>query len=246
MLSYQHSYHAGNRADVHKHEILARLLAILTEKDRPLTYIETHAGRGIYDLTSAEAQKTGEATEGICALLQEAALPEAHPYMQALAATRLMHGPNSYPGSPAIARHMLRPQDVLHLCELHPQEVRYLRAAIKAKNIHIHHRNGYEVALALCPPTPLRGLALIDPSYEVKSEYEQAAQCAATLHQKWPQAVIVLWYPMLKAGLHQQMLTTLEAAALPMLHLPHQWCSPEEVRGMYGSGILIINPPYGF
>lgn len=246
MLSYQHIYHAGNRADIHKHEVLSRLLVSLTAKDRPITYFETHAGRGLYDLSAPEAQKTGEAKAGIDALLAHAPLPDAHPYMQALAAVRNKHGAHAYPGSPAIARHLLRAQDVLHLCELHPQEVSHLRAAMKGRNVHIHHRDGYEAVMALCPPIPLRGLAMIDPSYEVKSEYEKAAQCAVVLHRAWPQGVIALWYPMLKAGLHEAMIEDLRKAELPLLHLPHQWCAPDEVRGMYGSGMLLINPPYDF
>ena len=246
MLSYQHIYHAGNLADVHKHRILAQLLAVLTTKDRPLTYIETHAGRGLYDLMAPEAKKTGEAKHGIEALLRDAPLPASHPYAQALAAIHERHGPTVYPGSPAIARHLLRKQDVLHLFELHPQEVQHLKRAMKGPSIHIHPRDGYEGALALCPPQPLRGLALIDPSFEVKSEYETVVEFMQKLHSIWPQACIALWYPMLKNGLYQPMLERLLAHEWPITHHATQWSTPEETRGMFGSGMVLVNAPYGF
>ncbi|OZA07309.1 MAG: 23S rRNA (adenine(2030)-N(6))-methyltransferase RlmJ, partial [Rhodobacterales bacterium 17-64-5] len=121
MLSYQHLYHAGNLADVHKHSALAWMLDYLTRKDKPLSYIETHAGRGVYDLSAPEAVKTGEAAAGIA--LAESVFPPDHPYRQRLDEARAGYGPQAYPGSPLIAALGLREGDTLHLAELHRQEV---------------------------------------------------------------------------------------------------------------------------
>ena len=169
MLSYQHIYHAGNLADVQKHALLAWMLEYLTQKDKPLSYIETHAGRGLYDLGSDEALKTGEAQAGID--LAEGWFPADHPYIQRLTECRAMFGPRAYPGSPMIAALGLRETDTIHLAELHPQENAALKANLGDFGANIQKRDGFEMALALTPPTPRRGLLLIDPSYEVKDDY---------------------------------------------------------------------------
>lgn len=246
MLSYQHAYHAGNRADVHKHAMLAALLVALTQKDRGITYIETHAGRGLYDLASPESHKTGEAKDGIISLINTPFLPEDHPYMQTLHAIRKTHGASAYPGSPAIAQHLLRPQDTLHLFELHPQEHLHLKQTITGKNVHIHHADGYTGTLAKVPTQLTRGLVLIDPSFEIKSEYESVVEFIIQLHAAWPQTVIALWYPMLKARLHEAMVESLLSKDWPSHHDEHTFADPQVVRGLYGSGMVLINPPYQF
>jgi len=244
MLSYQHAYHAGNAADVHKHLHLAMVLRRLTEKPRPLTYMETHAGRGLYDLASTEARKTAEADAGITAMLGEGRVP-AGPYRDVLAAVRARCGETAYPGSPLIAAEVLRRSDQLHLMELHPREHAALKQALTAPNIHIHKRDGYEGVLALAPPTPRRGMVLVDPSYEVKSEYEQVAEFTVRLHARWPQAVVMLWYPILPAGLHEGLRRRLEAAGLPALLIHEVDMPPHWEKGMRGSGVAVINLPYG-
>jgi len=244
MLSYQHAYHAGNAADVHKHLHLALLLKRLTEKPKPLTYMETHAGRGLYDLASAEARKTAEADAGITAMLAEGRVP-AGPYRDVLESIRARHGESAYPGSPLIAARMLRGNDRLHLMELHPREHAALKRTLKAPNIHIHKRDGFEGVLALSPPTPRRGLVLIDPSYEVKSEYEAAGDFVLKLLTKWPQAVVMLWYPVLPAGLHEGLRDRLVTAGLPDLMVHEVEMPPHWEKGMHGSGVIIANLPYG-
>lgn len=146
MLSYQHSYHAGCIADVHKHTLLSILLTSLTQKERPISYVETHAGRGLYDLGSEDSQKTGEAEHGIMALQHAGILPNDHPYMEALLKVQGRLGPLAYPGSPGIAKEILRPQDHLHLMELHPGEIKHLYRHFRSPNHHIHFRDGYEGA----------------------------------------------------------------------------------------------------
>lgn len=246
MLSYQHIYHAGNRADVHKHRLLCALLAALLAKDRPISYLETHAGSGLYDLEAAEALKTGEAVDGVEAVLRAGGIPDSEPWLAALRATRAMHGKRAYPGSPALARQLLRPGDVMHLFELHPQAVRELRRNLKGPGVHIHHRDGYEGALAIAPPTPRRGLVLVDPSYEVKTEYQTAADFVLSLLGKWPQACVALWYPLLPAALHEAMLARLSGKHMHLTDHRTQWLEPGPGPGMYGSAVVVLNPPWGF
>jgi 23S rRNA (adenine2030-N6)-methyltransferase len=243
MLSYQHSYHAGNLADVQKHAMLAWMLDYLTQKDKPLSYIETHAGRGLYDLTSPEATKTGEAAVGIARI--EAHLPSDHPYRRSLSQVRARFGPTSYPGSPLIAALSLRDGDVMHLAELHPQERTALAANLGPWGAHIQHRDGFEMALAVCPPTPRRGLMLIDPSYEVKADYDRIPRLIGQIARKWNVGIIALWYPTLTDAPHRTMLAELAAAFPGALRAEVTFPPARDGHRMIGSGLFVINPPYG-
>ena len=248
MLSYQHAYHAGCPADVHKHAALARLLVRLTAQDEPLTLIETHAGRGLYDLRAPEAKKTGEAQQGIVRLLAEGKLAPSHPLAKIIAQTRRKHGPSAYPGSPLIAHALLRPNDRIHLMELHPQEHAALVDLLGDEdNVFIQYRDGFEATYEMAPPTPKRGLVLIDPSFEVKTEYTLTAEFIIDLNAKWPDAIILLWYPLLKAGYYKDMVEALEDGMLPGLHRREiHFAKPENVRGMFGSGLIAVNLPTAF
>ena len=239
MLSYQHLYHAGNAADVHKHAALALALDYLTRKDKPLTYIETHAGRGLYDLAAPEALKTGEAAQGI-ARLQSSFAPD-HPYSRALAA----QPDGLYPGSPAIARALLRAQDRLHLAELHPQEFDALKANLRAPNVTTYKQDGLALAQSLCPPEPRRGMMLVDPSYEVKDDYAQIPTWLAAITRKWNVGIVMLWYPILTSGAHRPMLTALRSAHKDALIHEVAFPPAREGHRMIGSGLFIVNPPYG-
>ena len=243
MLSYQHAYHAGNLADVHKHALLAWALAYLTAKDKPLTYIETHAGRGLYDLSGTEADKTGEAAAGITRA--ESWLPADHPYRRRLAEVRATHGAQSYPGSPLIAATSLRETDVMHLCELHPQEFRALETNLAPWGAHISQVDGLEAALTLTPPTPRRGMMLIDPSYEVKTDYDHIPQIITKVVKRWNVGIIALWYPILLDVPHLTMLATLTRDFPEALRSEVRFPPMREGHRMAGSGMFIINPPYG-
>ncbi|MCB1784332.1 MAG: 23S rRNA (adenine(2030)-N(6))-methyltransferase RlmJ [Alphaproteobacteria bacterium] len=246
MLSYQHIYHAGCLADVHKHASLCILLETLTAKDKPLTYLETHAGRGLYDLNSLEAQKTGEAAAGILRIKSENRLPAEHPYTKALAQCEKQQGPNIYPGSAALAAALLRQMDKMHLMELHPQEILALQHNMKNTNAQMYQRDGYEGLLALSPPTPRRGLVFIDPSYEIKTEYQDIPRHIEKLVRKWNVAVIAIWYPLLPANNHKPMLERLQALNLPK-SFTHEVTFPpaNEGHGMIGSGMFYANIPFG-
>ena len=243
MLSYQHAYHAGNRADVHKHAFLACVLAYMQRKDKPLTVMETHAGRGLYDLGAPEAVKTKEAEAGVTALLERFA-PD-HPYRQVVETVRKAHGPHAYPGSPLIAATMKRPGDRLHLAELHPQEHAALEKAMPRSNVHIYKEDGFPWAARRCPPTPRRGLMLIDPSYELAHDYTGLPDFLEGLHQLWPVGVIMLWYPILKSGAQEEMAAMLAAATFPgQMQHEVRFDAKATRHGLIGSGLFMINAPY--
>lgn len=241
MLSYQHAYHAGNLADVQKHAALAWVLDYLTRKPKPLTYIETHAGRGLYDLTGPEARKTGEAAGGVLRLT----VPPAHPYARVLAETRQRFGPTAYPGSPLVAALMLRHIDSLLLAELHPQEHAALHAALHPLGAQVHRADGLDFALARTPPTPRRGLLLIDPSWEVKDDYETVPRTLLALHRKWNVGTLMLWYPILEDAPHRAMVRAVTDAAPGTLVAEVRFPPLRPGHRMQGSGLLTINPPWG-
>ena len=243
MLSYQHAFHAGNLADVHKHALLATALARLTDKPKALSYIETHAGRGLYDLGAEAALKTGEARQGITFALAAGWLPPGHPLRAALDGVRARHGRNAYPGSPLIAAQFLRPGDQAHLAELHPAE--HAALAGVAGVARIHHQDGFAMANALIPPTPRRGMLLIDPSYEVKADYDRIPPWIARMARKWNVGVIALWYPILTDDRHRPMAQALAAAHPQALHSEVRFPPARPGHGMVGSGMFVINPPFG-
>jgi 23S rRNA (adenine2030-N6)-methyltransferase len=244
MLSYQHGYHAGNLADVHKHALLASALAYLAAKDKPLFYMETHAGRGVYDLSDAMARKTGEAAQGIARALPWFA-PD-HPYARAIAATRAGQGASAYPGSPMIAAHLLRPDDHLHLAEAHPAEVAAMRAAMLPTQAVVHHGDGFALARAKLPPMPRRGMLLIDPSYETEDDYRGLPKFLADIARKWNVGVIALWYPILTDARHRTMTDALDALNLPrVLHHQVRFAPARPGHRMVGSGMFVVNAPFG-
>lgn len=243
MLSYQHSYHAGNLADVHKHAALAWVLDYMTAKDKPLTYLETHAGRGLYDLSDPAARKTGEAQAGILRLASDIA-PD-HPFALVLASIRGVHGPNAYPGSPLIAAEFLRARDQLLLAELHPAEHAALEDTLASSKARIFRQDGWEMAQTQVPPAPRRGLMLIDPSYELKTDYRDVPRHIAKITRAWNVGVIVLWYPLLRDKRHGAMLETLVSKYPQALSHEVHFSAARAGHGMVGSGLFVINPPFG-
>lgn len=244
MLSYQHGYHAGNLADVHKHGLLAWMLGYLTRKDKPLSYLETHAGRALYDLSSDEAVKTGEAAQGIQKV--KGWFDTAHPYARVLADVHTESGTTAYPGSPLIAAKLLRDSDNIDLAELHPAECEALRDAMLPYPATAHHIDGWQMAMSRCPPDPRRGMLLIDPSFEVKADYVTIPKFMAQIHRKWPVGVLALWYPILADDRHKPMtdalLQVIPDATMHEVRFP----PARKGHGMVGSGMFVVNPPYGF
>lgn len=242
MLSYQHHYHAGNLADVHKHALLAWVLDYMASKDKPLSYLETHAGRGLYRLDSSEARRTGEAEAGILRL--ERAFAPTHPYLRAIDATRAAHGKYHYPGSPLIAAHLLRMVDRITLAELHPQEHAALTQVMRDR-ARVEKRDGFSLMQALCPPEPRRGVMMIDPSYEVKADYETIPKFIATIHRKWNVGVIMLWYPILSAGLHEGMIARITSDHPQAQVFEARFPPIREGHRMIGTGLVALNAPWG-
>ena len=241
MLSYQHIYHAGNLADVHKHSLLAWMLDYLTRKDKPVSYIETHAGRALYDLTAPEAVKTGEAAQGI-ARAKTWFAPD-HPYLRSLAQTSEIHGKNAYPGSPMIAVQRLRDTDAITLAELHPTE--HLNLELSLPTATCRKTDGFALGHAMLPPTPRRGLMLIDPSFEIKDDYTAIPGHIKKYVRAWNVGIIVLWYPILTAGSHHSMLKSLENDHPDALRHEVRFPPARPGHGMIGSGLFVIRPPFG-
>lgn len=243
MLSYQHIYHAGNPADLHKHMLLAWALDYMCRKDKPLSYIETHAGRGLYHLDAAEALKTGEALAGIGRVHQ--ALPADHPYTRAIASVQARHGATAYPGSPLIAAQFLRRSDQMTLAELHPREHAALVGVMAPYRADLRQVDGLHMLRALIPPTPRRGLVMIDPSYEVKTDYDILPDTIASLRRKWPVGVILLWYPRLTTGAQDGMLARMRTAHPDAAFFDLDFPPVRPGHRMIGSGLAVLNPPFG-
>lgn len=245
MLSYQHGFHAGNFADVHKHLLLTLLLQALNRKAKPWCYLETHSGRARYDLAGDQAQKTGEYRTGIARLWQRPAPAPVQAYLDQvvqLNGERL----SVYPGSPLLAARLARAEDRISLMELHPAEAQALKAVFREdRRVAVHHRDGYEGVLSQLPPKPNRGLVLIDPAFEVKQEYAQLVRFLVKAHRRWPNGCFAIWYPLLPAGLWRDMKAALVATGIrKVLCSELEVAAAEGERGMYGSGMLVINPPW--
>jgi len=248
MLSYQHEYHCGNHADVLKHSILALTVRALQRKDKPLRVIDAHAGSGIYDLGSAEAQRNAEFRTGISRVMAAASPPlELEPYLAAVRA--LNPDANTlrrYPGSPQIACHLLRPQDHLELLELHPQALALLRRSFgHDARVHIHDRDSYEGLPGLVPPPERRGLVLMDPSYEVRQERAAVLGALSAGHARWPGGTWLVWYPLLRDPHTARLPAKLTATGMRKIFRAELQVESEGHMGLRGSGMLIINPPYG-
>lgn len=246
MFSYKHSFHAGNHADVLKHITQLALFNSLKQKSKPFSYIDTHAGAGLYDLDSAEANKTGEYKEGVGRLVNKnLESPLAMQYLQLIAN---YHSRNLYPGSPMIALDEVRQADKITLMEWHNTEIGHLKRYLsRHENVGVHHRDGFEGLLAMLPPTPARGLVLIDPPYERVDEYQKVVDTVTKACKKWPHGIMAVWYPLL-IGSKNNAPKLLEG--LSKVNCKNQFAIEMEVmskdaeRGMYGSGVCIINPPW--
>lgn len=245
MLSYQHLYHAGNMADVHKHALLAWSLAYMTAKDKPLTYFETHAGRGLYDLAAPEAARTGEAAAGIAVAEPLGWFPDGHPFAGVLAEVRGAHGPSAYPGSPLVATSLLRPTDRVRLYELHPREFAALDEAMQGTGAEVAQIDGLAAVLSAVAPDPARGMVLIDPSYEIKSDYTDLVPWIARMHKRWPVGVVMLWYPILNDDRHLGLTADFDTRFPDAFRHEVRFPPAREGHRMVGSGIAMLNAPYG-
>ncbi|CEG56669.1 23S rRNA (adenine(2030)-N(6))-methyltransferase RlmJ [Legionella fallonii] len=249
MLSYQHGYHAGNFADVIKHISLTRLLAYLTQKDKPLFYLETHSGKGLYHLKDRQAEKTGEYKEGIQPIWDNRnSLPTIFKeYIHAIKRLNETGFLNFYPGSPYLALQALRPQDRAYFCELHPAEFEALAHIPRFnKKAHLSNTDGIAALNALLPPPEKRGLIFIDPSFEIKEEYKQIPLAIKRSFTRFATGVYCLWYPVVNKKLTEQLIRGMkEIKANNAVRVEFNLTlAPKD--GMTGCGLWIINPPYTF
>jgi 23S rRNA (adenine2030-N6)-methyltransferase len=248
-MNYRHAFHAGNFADVHKHIVLLTLLSRLQLKDGALSILDTHAGSGIYDLGADQPQRTGEWRDGIARLYGETRAPAS--VLEYLNQVRAINpspaSPRIYPGSPRLLAERLRPQDRLMLCELEPDTLADLRSAMSAyPGTAIHARDGWEALGALLPPREAkRGLVLIDPPFETPNELQRLADALIATHTRWPQGVLLAWYPIKDRPTVDRFLRKLNRASLPDA-LVCELCvhEPSNQLRLNGSGLVIINAPW--
>ena len=241
-MNYRHAYHAGNFADCMKHAILLVLLKSLARKPAGFCVLDTHAGCGQYDLSSEEAQKTGEWKSGIGRLL-DSEDPALQDYLSAVRDLGL------YPGSPALARHALRPQDQLVACELHPEDVRPLRRLFRDDpQVSIHHRNGYEALRALLPPKDLkRGLVLIDPPFEKLDDFTQCAEAISLIRNRFRAGIVAVWYPIKHRTPVRAFYNALKDAGIRDILACEFLLRPAlDPSRLNGCGMLVVNAPFGF
>ena len=247
MLSYRHGFHAGNFADVLKHSLLALAINSLKQKDKPFVYIDTHAGAGKYSLKSDFAQKTGEYESGIARLWKTGAIPdEARDYLAAIRAENTGKQLVRYPGSPQLVRRLIRAQDRLLLSELHGSDYEALRQLYAGdKQVGVAKEDGLAMLHKKLPPIQRRGLILIDPSYEVKAEYGKVIEALQTAYRHFATGIYALWYPVLERAETERFLQRIKETAIPkQLRIEHCIAGDGAVRGMTGSGMLFINPPW--
>ena len=266
MLSYQHSYHAGNHADILKHFVLSYVMEYLNKKEKPYTFFDTHSASGVFDLLDNKSLKTSEAQNGIIKLINQNDLPQQLDVYLNVVKDNLKN--NIYFGSPKIEEFFIRQQDTLILSELHPSEFQNLKNNFHktSKNVQIHNRNGWEMIKALTPPKTKRGAVLIDPSYEQKEDYDIAAKTISFINKKWSNGIILLWYPLLKYRqdeinfMIQSICNNVKENNQNTEIVNLQLCIADKdshtevelsenaeinkIPRLYGSGMLVINAPY--
>ena len=246
-VNYRHEFHAGNFADVHKHVVVLALLERLKRKPKPVFYLDTHAGRGWYDLRSTDATRGNEWSNGVARLKGFApAADDLRRYVDTLAATTA--GAERYPGSPILALHSLRDGDRSVLVEQQIAEAHALEQSIRGRRgVSVVCGDGYAALQTYLPPRENRGLVLIDPPYESENEYRQVATAFERAIARWPNGVLALWYP-IKAGPDAQRLrTTLRDSGLRKLLMLELSVRPaDSPLGLNGSGLIVANPPWQF
>ncbi len=249
-MNYSHTFHAGNFADVFKHVVLVALLESLTRKDKPLFFLDTHAGRGRYDLAGAEAQRSGEADAGIHRLAAAGAVaPAVDRYLELVrscnrANTRRIR---YYPGSPLLASMLLRPGDRLAVCDIERREATALRREFAGdRRVAVHLRDGHEALRALLPPAERRGIALIDPPYEAQEQdLSLVADSLAAAQRRWPEGVYAAWYPIKRGAASAVFHASLAARGVARLLVAELSVHPlDNAVGLNGSGLVILNPPW--
>jgi 23S rRNA (adenine2030-N6)-methyltransferase len=251
-MNYRHAYHAGNFADVVKHAALSRLVEYLKLKDKAFRVIDTHAGIGLYDLSSEEAQKTGEWLDGIGRLLEAKISPDAQallaPYLEAVKSDNPEGSVEIYPGSPLIVRRLMRPQDRLSAIELHPQDFRRLKNLFAGDfQVRTIELDGWLALGAHLPPKEKRGLVLVDPPFEQEGEFDRLVDGLVRAHRRWPGGIYALWYPIKDRAAVSQFRAGLKVSGIQkILDVAFEVRQPSRDERLDGSGLVVVNPPFVF
>ena len=246
-MNYRHIFHAGNPADVMKHAVLALIVDHLRAKAAPFCVLDAHAGIGRYDLDSESARKTLEFQDGIGRLFgHPAPHPALQPYLDAVAALNPDGRLRWYPGSPRLARALLRDQDRLVLNELHPDDWQTLKAEFAGdRQTTVHKADAYQALRAHLPPKEKRGLVLIDPPFEQPDEFARMAEGLKAAHRRWPTGVYALWYPIKERPAVWRFQEAVENTGIPKILMVELTWHPEDTHlRLNGSGLLIVNPPW--
>jgi 23S rRNA (adenine2030-N6)-methyltransferase len=254
-MNYRHAFHAGGFADVIKHIVLVRMLTYLQDKQAAFRVIDTHAGAGVYDLASDEARRGGEWLTGIARIMQarfsETTAPLLKPYLDIVRAFNPQAQLKAYPGSPLIARALLRPQDRMTACEVEPKaRKRLIEALRRDTQARVVDLDGWMALPAFVPPKERRGLVLIDPSFEQKNEFERLAAGFAEAFAKWPTGSYLLWYPVKSRratdALARDVAVAVGAGPSPgkCLRLEFSVAPQQAGAALASAGLLMVNPPY--
>jgi 23S rRNA (adenine2030-N6)-methyltransferase len=250
-MNYRHAFHAGNFADVLKHVVLIMLIEYLKKKPAPFFYLDTHAGRGRYDLSEAQAQRSGEYKGGIGRLLEEraASLPaEISTYVNLVreSAGKEHSAITAYPGSPVIVAALRRPSDRLVLMETLPKEASALSAALgRQRLVSVLESDGYAALKAQLPPRENRGLVLIDPPYESDLEFDRVLAALEVGHERWPTGTYCVWYPLTdRAGPLRFRQNLQHSGIRKVLDVTLNVLPADAQVGMSGAGLVIVNPPW--
>jgi 23S rRNA (adenine2030-N6)-methyltransferase len=254
-MNYRHAFHAGGFADVIKHIVLARILTYLHDKPAAFRVIDSHAGAGLYDLTAEEASRGGEWLTGIARIMQarfsETTAPLLKPYLDIVRAFNPQRDLQTYPGSPLIARALLRPQDRLVACEVEPKARKRLIDALRRDTqARVVDLDGWVALPAFVPPKERRGLVLIDPSFEQKDEFERLANGFGEAFAKWPTGSYLLWYPVKSRratdSLARHVAAAVAEASSPGTCLRLEFSVAPQQAGsqLTSAGLLIVNPPW--
>ncbi|MNF67032.1 Ribosomal RNA large subunit methyltransferase J [compost metagenome] len=247
-MNYRHAFHAGNHADVLKHYVLSRLIALLSRKEAPFAYLDSHAGVGLYDLQGDQASRTGEWLQGIARLWQAEDIPDQLvDYLEVIRAMNPDGVLRHYPGSPELARMLTREQDRLHLNEKHPEDGRLLKENMHGdRRVAVHLGEGWHVPRALLPTREKRVVLLIDPPFEQADELERCVQALNEAIGRMRQAVVAIWYPIKELGQLRRFYRDLEKSNAPKLLRIELYVHPaDDAQRLNGSGLVISNPPWG-
>jgi len=248
-MNYRHAFHAGGFVDVMKHVTLTRLIEYLKLKPAAFRMIDTHAGIGRYSLTGDEAKRSPEWLDGIDRLLRAEIRPAAKTLLQPYLDAVMSENPNGtlarYPGSPLLARRLFRPQDRLSALELHPADYRKLRDLFEGDvQVRVTELDGWLALNAYVPPKEKRGLVLVDPPFEEPGEWGRLVEGLGKAHRKWATGIYLLWYPLKEPREVNGFVADLKATGIARMLRAELTVTPAVAGTLYGSGLIVVNPPY--